>query len=539
MIRRLGFVLVGLLLAFAWPVRAGEMGPAGNWKIKVYQQGQNETLWLLKIEQKEGKWTGSFLSAFSEKFLAGSKLEQFELKGEKLRFKINLSKQWLQFEIQVPKEGGKVLKGFFTTSTGQGGPAHLEQTTATTIDDYDVNKEMLIKKETGPTIFHALLVVISQAEDKKLKEEDVKAWSAHVLKAAEPYGVGWQRRMAENIAVELSEQAGFADLSVEYARRAERLLQANDTRKDKQRVLGILVKCLKAAKQPEEAKKAQARLEKLSELAPTKFAGRKGKSERVVLVELFTGAQCLPCVAADLAFDGLEKTYSSKEVVRLQYHLHVPGFDPMTNPDTEARVKFYADAVEAMPTILFNGKALPPGGGGPDMAQDKYEEYRAVIEPLLETDTSVKLKGTAVRKGDKITITAEVSDTKAESNKRHLRIVLVEETVNYKGNNGLPAHHRVVRALVGGPKGFLIKDKGMKETASIDVGELRKQLIKYLKEADKDNPVTKTDKVLELEKLGVVLFVQNDANGEVLQALEVPIRAEDSKEKKEEGKEKK
>ena len=41
-----------------------------------------------------------------------------------------------------------------------------------------------------------------------------------------------------------------------------------------------------------------------------KFAGRKGKSTRAVLVELFTGAQCPPCVASDMAFDGLEKTYA-------------------------------------------------------------------------------------------------------------------------------------------------------------------------------------------------------------------------------------
>jgi len=38
---------------------------------------------------------------------------------------------------------------------------------------------------------------------------------------------------------------------------------------------------------------------------PEAFAGRKGKSDRGVLVEVFTGAECPPCAAVDLAFDGL------------------------------------------------------------------------------------------------------------------------------------------------------------------------------------------------------------------------------------------
>ncbi len=34
------------------------------------------------------------------------------------------------------------------------------------------------------------------------------------------------------------------------------------------------------------------------------------ESNRVVLAELFTGADCGPCVAADLAFDGLMERYN-------------------------------------------------------------------------------------------------------------------------------------------------------------------------------------------------------------------------------------
>ena len=58
----------------------------------------------------------------------------------------------------------------------------------------------------------------------------------------------------------------------------------------------------------------------------------------MALVELFTGAQCPPCVAADIAFDAeAVKSYKAADVVLLQYHLHIPGPDPLTNADSEKR----------------------------------------------------------------------------------------------------------------------------------------------------------------------------------------------------------
>ena len=52
--------------------------------------------------------------------------------------------------------------------------------------------------------------------------------------------------------------------------------------------------------------------EYLAKMPPFKsepFAGRKSKSNRAVVMELFTGAQLRgPCIAADLGFDGLEKS---------------------------------------------------------------------------------------------------------------------------------------------------------------------------------------------------------------------------------------
>src|SRR5262249_25707965 len=153
--------------------------------------------------------------------------------------------------------------------------------------------------------------------------------------------------------------------------------------------------------------------------------GRKDRSaNRAVVMELFTGAQCPPCVAADVAFDALEKAHKPTNLILIQYHLHIPGPDPMTNPDSVARwedyQKLFEKEVQGTPTPLFNGKPYEHfdsepkhGGGGPmSWSEDKFKQYRAVIDPLLDQKTDVKLSGTARRSGDKVAIETRVDGVK-------------------------------------------------------------------------------------------------------------------------------
>ena len=258
---------------------------------------------------------------------------------------------------------------------------------------------------------------------------------------------------------------------------------------------------------------------------PDKFSGRKDKNDRAVLVELFTGAQCPPCVAADLAFDALGKTYSPKDVVLLQYHLHIPGPDPLTNPGTLARVKYYSKEVEGTPTILFNGKAEAGGGGFVPHAKAKYTEYRGVVDPLLEKPAPVKLEATAVRKGDNIHITATASGVDNPGEKVRLRLALIEEWVRYRGGNGLSYHHHIVRDLPGGAEGLALTKETGKVEATVDLDALRTKLATYLEEfAKNEGPFPSSSWPLSLRDLRVVAFVQNDDTQEVLQAVEVAVR---------------
>ena len=56
------------------------------------------------------------------------------------------------------------------------------------------------------------------------------------------------------------------------------------------------------------------------------------------------------------------------------------------NADTEARASHYGDEkIRGTPTVLFNGKVAPVGGGGREDAEDLLKDYRKVIDPLLES----------------------------------------------------------------------------------------------------------------------------------------------------------
>src|SRR5262249_23677238 len=141
-----------------------------------------------------------------------------------------------------------------------------------------------------------------------------------------------------------------------------------------------------------------------------------------------------------------------------------------------------------------------------------------------------KLKASAVRKGDKITITAEVLDVAEPGDKLRLRMALGEDAGKYKGSNGVPGHIRVGRGLPGGPEGVPGKNKTAKGAGTGDLDELKQELAKYLADLAKKVPLAKAP--LDLEDLRVVVFLQDDATREVLQAVEVPVPAAKGKDEK-------
>jgi len=515
-------LLAGLLLVFLGEAGAADPTPAGSYKVTLLLPDERPTFWILKLDPKDAKLTGEVV-ATREK-VPPTTLSEVIVKDGILRLMLEVKGQKFAFEGKVPAEANKKILGTIVLGR-QISPAQLEPTTLKTLDPFDVNKEIVNQPATGPEYFEAAKVVLARAADKKATAEEVRAWASKAYKAAEDYGPRWQREVGMQIAEGLKDNEEFAPVAVQYARQAERLLGPGEKSSVQQRVLTVLAEALTRAGKKEDAKEVQDRLAKIDSVTPNKFAGRKGMSDRAVLVELFTGAECPPCVAADLAFDALGKTFKNKEVVLLQYHLHIPGPDPLTNPDTMARQDYYGEDIEGTPTIFFNGKAQAPGGGGADDAQEKYGEYFGLLSPMLETAAKVKLKASATQKGGKVNIAAEAASEDA-GDKMHLRLALVEEQVDYQGGNRLAHHHWVVRALPGGATGVALKDKAAKHTSTVDLEELRKKLTEYLDTSAKKMDFRSKARPLELKKLYLVAFVQNDASKEVLQAVQVEVRPE-------------
>jgi tetratricopeptide (TPR) repeat protein len=241
----------------------------------------------------------------------------------------------------------------------------------------------------------------------------------------------------------------------------------------------------------------------------------KGKT---VLAELFTGSECPPCVGADLAFDGLVESVPAKYLVILVYHLPIPRPDPMMNPATKMRQEVYG--VNSTPTVLFDGANKMVGGGNRGMAEGKFAEYKAAVEPLLSAAPAVLLKVRASLAGDVVKAAYEF-DKVVPGAEYHL--VLVQAEQEHKGSNGLVSHKMVVRDLV-------TVDPAAPKTAAFDLASSEKAADAYLTEFEKTYTRVPNFKwavrrnAIPRQGLKVVFFVQDKETRKVLNAVVADVK---------------
>lgn len=503
--------------------------PAGSWKLTlpINKQLGDRPLWLIKLEKKDGKWASSVKAAEG---MPDTTLENLKVGKDTLRFSLNTGDEVLPFEFRLNGKSSK-LRGILKSGSTIN-PAEMELTTLTSLESAQLLQETIATSKENIAVVKAGFELLHLAGKQKAKAEDVRRWAARTAAASEAYGPRWHRAVIVLIADELNDQKGYETIALTYARQAERLLDERDRPGQRKRVLDVLEASLTKAGKENEAKEIAARIKKLDfTIKPTPFAGRQSKSTRVVLLELFTGAQSPQCVAADLAFDALGKAFKTSDLVRLQYHLPIPGPDPLANSACEERVvfygRYYGRAVSGTPTVLLNGRPIDTNGGGKPSGWDRYDEYTEALLPLLEKPAQAKLQATAKRQGAKIHIDVTASDVKSDGDNLRLRVALVEEQIAYKGGNNIAEHHHVVRAFAGGVAGEkVVKGKTLSKTLTVDIDQVRKDLRAYLDKTDKATPFPNKDRPLDLKKLRVVAFVQNDATREVLQAIQVDVPAE-------------
>ncbi|MBY0229161.1 MAG: hypothetical protein K2W96_07790 [Gemmataceae bacterium] len=498
--------------------------PAGNWKLLMLDEdGAFSTSWLLRFEKKGDDWEGAALAKSGGK--ADATVEKVAVSKGVLRFTLKRKSSPLPCEIRLgddPK--ADKLRGTALLKRNPS-PVELHRTALDSLDPFDLAKETLAKDPPGFPIVRQALYLLQNAEEKEAKPAEVRAWAEKAVRSAELYGPAFQRDLLVMVATGLGRQKPYEAIALQYARRAERSLEGKEPPDVQKRVLSTLAALLeKDAKKKDEAKAVQARIAKLDfRIKPVEYKGRKGKSDRVVLVEAFTGSQDPSFAALGLALDAVARSYKPTEVVALRYHQHVPDPDPLANEDGNGRLGVYAGMRRvAIPLVILDASQSRQPAGPADEAPEVYEELLPAIDARLEKEAEARIALKAVRKGDTVSITAEVSGLPKGEEEPEARLVvaLVEDGVEYKGGSGRPRHDGVVRHLPAGAEGKALKEKGGKHEFTVDLAKLKKDLAKYLKEFEEKRPFPDKERPMELKSLRVVAWVQGKT---VMQAAVVPV----------------
>ena len=308
--------------------------------------------------------------------------------------------------------------------------------------------------------------------------------------------------LAQSRLLEAARQAGKADLAREAEVRLDRLKRM--LAEEKKPVIGPI--------------KAEP------------YPGRSGsRHDRVVLLELFTGAECGPCVAADLAFDALSGAYRPTELITLEYHLHIPRPDPLTGPDSVARAAYYE--VHSTPSTRFNGEPAALHGGPAEHARGKLNQYRSVIDEMLQDTRRATIEleatGRSSRSGSRPRPRFEARVRRTRRACRGSAWCWSKATSPTSGATGRRATTRSSARFPGALKECPLKEgKGQVET-TVSLDKIREQQTDYLQAyPTSEGSRGKFPRALPpiaLRHLSVVALVQDDADRRVLHAVVVPV----------------
>lgn len=261
-----------------------------------------------------------------------------------------------------------------------------------------------------------------------------------------------------------------------------------------------------------------------------KPSDQKPKGNKLVLCELFTGSSCPPCVGADIATGALEVTYPKSQVIVLRYHQHIPGPDPLTNADGEDRFSNYYRG-QGTPTVLLNGVQVNNVGGYLPNAPEIYRGLKTLVDEQLAQDAPIKVRVAARVVEGNLQIAADVQgleELKDEAKDVRLRVVIAEDEVHYLARNGVRSHEMIVRRMVGGPGGAEPVDGKLMIKESIPLSDLKASLADYLSKYEENEGIDFPAKPLDLKRLHIVAFAQNDESHEVLQTSAVAVNANGS-----------
>jgi hypothetical protein len=557
MSRRLACVatVVAALVLSCHAVRA-ESPYDGTWKVVVLLPNSELSLYILHVDSAGSQPKIELRSASNPAYAGTPAVESAA--ADALRFSVKAPATTFKFSAYPPR--GEKAPATMPGSVLLGSRRDLVRFERTDLKELDAkqaarqfpeyqdylkamrtkepeDKAEILKELAGKTLSAGLALQVQLELAAALaaagaKDDAIKNAADRALELTATYGPEMRNTTLGQVAQKLIAAKKAANVALIYARLADKELPASSAAAQKVAVLQSLASALKQADRPDEVKSVEVRLAKLEKVLDEEFLKsavpfettryQRSAAGRVALVELFTGAQCPPCVAADVAFDAALKTYGAQDVILLQYHLHIPGPDALTNDDTEKRARYYK--VQGVPATYVGGGKNLPLGGSKQMAKASYERLTKALTAQLDKEAPATIQATARQTGDDIAIVVEVANLKDAGDDTKLRVVLVEENIRYPGRNGQRFHHHVVRAMPGGPEGFELKSPSQRQEVKINLAELKRTLGEYLDKSNERRPFIDDQRPLDLSHLLVVAFIQNDQTQEVLQATQASVQ---------------
>lgn len=183
-----------------------------------------------------------------------------------------------------------------------------------------------------------------------------------------------------------------------------------------------------------------------------KQVSTNAQDERMLLVENFTNAGCIPCKAAE---EGYERIIANEAIgsrtVTILYHVFWPDpKDPfyLANPVPVQKRIFYYDTVKSAPHARFNGATKG------DNTLDYFKDWqKQMLDELIRPpDCEIRLSKDIPGNGGTITATIK-SYAQTFAGDLRLYIVVIEDSLNYPGSNGILMHRFVMRDMITGGSG--------------------------------------------------------------------------------------
>jgi PKD repeat protein len=179
-------------------------------------------------------------------------------------------------------------------------------------------------------------------------------------------------------------------------------------------------------------------------------------TDRTVLVELFTGAQCGPCVNVDLGLDDFMENHDRDEVAALVYHRPIPGPDKLSTTETANRHSFYLPPGEggSTPNYWVDGGIAAVGGFSTPAAAEAWFEGKYDVQSVNASQLSIDVDAQiAPSMYGQIWVNVTALEAPSYSN-LYLHVVVARKYYGpWNGGNGVTDHIYTVRKMLSDADG--------------------------------------------------------------------------------------